>query len=113
MAWEDLLATADRAVATQLGRPIIYAPAVGDPVTVTGVYDDAYVTAPPGIADVATSSPAVFLVLADLPVDPLADDPRITVPANGIAPAAGTFEVLETKPDSAGAGVLLVLRRVA
>lgn len=112
MGWAEQLAATDRAVAGQLGRPVTYAPAVGAPVSVTGIYDAAYLAADPGSPGVSTSSPAVFLQLADLPTDPEDDEPTITIPASGVAPAAGSFEVIEVKKDSNGAGVLLRLQAV-
>ncbi len=82
------------------------APTAGAPVVVTGIYDAAYLSADPGAPGISTTTPAVFLELADLPSDPEEDDPVITV-------GAETFEVREVKKDSVGVGVLLLLSKVS
>ncbi len=105
MSWAALLATADRAVAARLGQDVTYAPAVGASVVVTGIYDAAYLAADPGEPGVSTTSPAVFLILSDLPTDPDDDEPTITV-------GDEVFEVVAVKKDSNGAGVLLQLTKV-
>lgn len=104
MDWGQLLATTDRAVVSGLGRAVTYAPAVGAPVVVTGIYDDAHLETTAGVAGVTTSTPAVWLILDDLPTDPEVDEPTVTV-------GADVFSVAEVHKDSNGAGVTLLLRR--
>ncbi len=104
-AFEDLLLTADRAVGDRLGRDVLYTPEVGAPVTVRGVFDAAYLTATPGEPGVATARPALFLDVVDLGVDPVRDNPTITI-------AGVNYEVREVQPDGAGVGVLLLLSRI-
>lgn len=106
MPWDSLLATADRAVASGLGRDVTYAPAVGSPVVVKGIYDAAHLETTGGFAGVTTSTPAVWLQLADLPTDPEADEPTITV-------GVKSFTVSEVHKDGNGAGVTLLLRRAS
>lgn len=101
-----MLLTADRAVSDRLGRDVIYTPEGGVPVTVRGVYDAAYFAATPGQPGVSTSTPALFLDLTDLAVDPVQDNPAIQI-------GGDTFEVREVQPDGAGVGVLLLLTRVS
>jgi len=101
MTWPTLLAAADRAVLQHLGGLVTYAPADGEPVEVTGIFDRAYVRADVGQAGVSGAGPAVFLRLSDLPADPENDDPTITV--EGVA-----YRVREAEPDGQG-GVRLLL----
>lgn len=102
MAFPALLAAADRAALQHLGGPVRYAPTVGDPVDVVGVFDAGYVLAEAGPAGVSSSAPGVFLLLADLPVDPELDpDPTVTV--DGVA-----YQVREVKKDGLGGVVLLM-----
>lgn len=105
MGFSDLLAGADSVVRAKLGDAVTYTPGTGAPVTVNGVFDSAYVLAESGRGGVATSGPAVFLSLADLPSDPTKDlAARVTV--NGV-----TYKPREPKPDGLG-GVLLLLHEV-
>ena len=101
MGFTDLLATADRAVRKHLGGSITYAPGVGSPVTVDGVFDAAYVIAESGETGVST----VFLTLDDLPSNP-DTDLSATVTVSGT-----TYSIRETKPDGQG-GVLILLHVV-
>ena len=105
MGFTDLLATADRAVRKHLGGSITYAPGVGSPVTVDGVFDAAYVIAESGETGVSTFGPAVFLTLDDLPSNP-DTDLSATVTVSGT-----TYSIRETKPDGQG-GVLILLHVV-
>lgn len=94
---------ADRAVLHHLGGTVRYAPSVGAPVDVRGIFDAAYVRADVGQAGVASSGPAVFFRLADLPADPAADKPTLTVDGT-------TYKVAKVEKDGQG-GVLLRLHR--
>lgn len=103
MAFSDLVAAADRAGQQLLGgEDVTYAPAVGAPVTVTGIFDEQYVFASGGGANagVETIGPAVSIRISDLgSVNPLTDDPTITI--RGI-----DYSVWERKPDGMGLVVL-------
>lgn len=99
MAFADLVAAADRAALAQLGGvAVIYQPAVGLPVTVTGIFDDPYTLTDEGEA-------AVFLRLEDLPIHPDNDDPVLTIEGR-------QFHVRLRQPDGLG-GIRLLLVAVA
>lgn len=103
MRFADLLSKADRVVQDRLGDAVRYAPRVGEPVDVQGVFDDVDVNAAVMGAAVMSSGPQVFLMLADLPTDPEGeDDPTITVKGTD-------YKVRDVKKDGQG-GVLLLLR---
>lgn len=106
MSFEDLVEQVDRVVQTALGGELVtYAPAVGLPVSVTGVFDAQYVLARGTAgAGVETQGPAVFLLLDDLPTDPEDDDPMLTIRGVG-------YRVVERRPDGMG-GIVLALRLV-
>ncbi len=103
-AFAARLARVDRSVQAKLGGvPVVYAPAIGHPVTVTGIFEASYVLVQGDpIAGVEAGVPAVFVLLQDLPTDPEQDDPLITV--GGIL-----YRVFERRPDGMG-GVTLALR---
>ncbi len=105
-AFASMVATTDRLVLSHLGgSPVIYTPADGDPVQVSGVFDQVYVLAKgTAQAGVGTIGPAVFLLLEDLPVDPEDDEPTITI--DGL-----TYRVTAREPDGMG-GIVLGLRLV-
>jgi hypothetical protein len=103
MGFTDLLASADRAALQHLGSTVRYAPKVGDPVEVRGIYDAAYLKATVGQAGVSGSVPAVFLMLSDLPEDPSSGNATITVDG-------ASFKVREVQKDGQG-GVVLQLTR--
>ena len=105
MGFAELLAMVDVPVRERLGGDVIYTPAVGDPVTVSGIFDAAYVRVDLGEPGVSSSGPAVFLTLDDLPSDPKADT-AATVTVGGVAYLPHTVE-----PDGIG-GVLLHLHEV-
>lgn len=107
MAFADLVADMDRVALRELGgEPITYAPAVGAPAPVTGIFDAQFVLASAGPSGVEVVTPAVFFRLADLPagVDPETDEPTITI--GGIAYAV-------TERRTAGMGsIVLALRAI-
>lgn len=104
MAWSDHLASADKATRKALGSSVTYAPAVGSPVTVTGIFDDRHAIGS-GPSLEAEGGSAVFLTLADLPADPATDTPTITV-------GSVAYKVRKVIKDGQG-GVLLVLDEVS
>jgi len=81
MAFADLVASADRAALASLGgEPVVYAPAVGSPVTITGIFESNFpLTTPYGFAGNERQGPTLFLLLADLPSNPDTDDATLTV----------------------------------
>lgn len=105
MSFEDLVAQVDRAAQSLLGGEIVtYAPSVGSPVQVTGMFDEQYVLAKGDAnAGVETLGPAVFFRLEDLPVDPEDDEPTLTIRGNA-------YSVHERRPDGMG-GIVLAVRR--
>ncbi len=112
MSFADLVEQVDRAAQAAFGDrdgdgepvPITYAPKVGAPVPVIGIFDLQYVLAKGSAeAGVETLGPAVFLRLSDLPVNPENDEPTVTV--RGV-----DYRVRERLPDGLG-GIVLALRR--
>lgn len=103
MGWPDHLERTDKAAREILGGDVLYAPLVGIPVTVFGIFEAKHShSGGPGEIDVAAGwGPAVFLTLADLPTDPEVDSPTITV-------AGVAYTVREARPDGQG-GVLILL----
>lgn len=105
--FKTLVEQVDRSVQANLGGvPVIYQPAIGAPVTVTGVFDSQFVLVEgtTGDAGVEALGPAVFLRLDDLPTDPEVDTPTLTI-------ASVIYRVVERRPDGFG-GIVLVLRTV-
>lgn len=107
MSFADLVAQIDRAAQRLLGGELVtYAPQVGAPVQVTGIFDANYVLVKGDAhAGVEATEPAVFFRFSDLPVDPENDEPTITI--RGLA-----YKVIERRPDDMG-GIVLVLRRTS
>lgn len=105
MSFSALVAAADRAAQAALGgETVTYAPEVGDPVEVTGIFDENYVLAKGSAeAGVEALGPAVFFRLEDLPVDPEDDEPTLTI-------RSVSYSVVERRPDGMG-GIVLALRR--
>ena len=106
MGFTDLMALADQVVNRVVGGPVTYTPGVGAAVEVEGVFDAAYRRLDLGQPGVSTTSPAVFLLLVDLPSDPRTDF-AATVTVNGVA-----YSVHEVQPDGIAGGVVLLLHRV-
>lgn len=90
MGFADLVARVDRSVQDRLGKePVTYTPAFGTPVTTTpsgaplmGIFDDPDLLATGNTVagtGVESVEPTVALILADLPTDPLVDDPLLTI----------------------------------
>lgn len=101
-SWPTLLGQTDRACLDILGGAVRYSPGVGSPVDVTGIFDATYQRADAGEGGVGGFTPAVFLLLADLPSDPEGDTAaKVTV---GTQP----YEIREVHKDGQG-GVVLFL----
>lgn len=85
---------------------VIYQPAVGPSVTIHGIFDALYVLAK-GDPEVGVEvvAPAVFLILADLPIDPEFDDPTLII--SGVV-----YGVTERRPAGLGS-IVLALRRLS
>jgi hypothetical protein len=99
MSFFDLVTATDRAVKGHLGGvPVLYAPAAGAVVEVTGIFHEDYQLVEEGENGVSSLGPAVFLELADLPVDPRQDTPALTI-------AGFDYTVHEVRP----AGMVSVL----
>lgn len=123
MGFAERVARVDRSVRKILGgEPVVYrigggggafSPAfsaafAGAPtaheVTVTGIFDAAYVLQADTGAGVCATAPAVFLQLADLPTDPQIDEPTLTI---------GGVDYRVDHAETAGMGsVVLILRKV-
>lgn len=108
MAFSDLVAAADDAVLDHLSDgTIVYTPEIGDPVTIRGIYDEAFITQDiNGGPGVETIRPAVFVRLADLPAGVDLDQDNPTIEAKG-----RKFEVRKRERDGVG-NVVLVLREI-
>lgn len=102
-----MVAQMDRDARANLGgEPLIYAPAVGNAVPVTGIFDESFVLDKGGaLAGVESVVPAVFLQLADLPVDPENDDPILTIRGRH-------YRVTERRPADFGS-IVLALRQLS
>lgn len=115
MSFADLVEQTDRAAQAALGGELVtYAPAIGSPVPVTGIFDAQYVLAKgTANAGVEAFGPAIFFRLSDLPTVPEDDEPTIAIgPAPGrLASLVGNYRVVERRPDGMG-GIVLVLRLV-
>lgn len=101
-----MLAQGDGTLNALLGVPVTYAPAIGAPVTVQGVFDANAVTVDAGSATVSSSGPQVFLRRSDLPEDPAnpsGSGPTITI--NGLA-----YIVRDVRADGLD-GVLILLHK--
>lgn len=99
MAFGDLILAADRSIQGRLGGvEVIYQPLLGQPVTVTGMFDESYI-----LTDQLDQ--ALFLRLEDLPVHPDDDDPLITIDGR-------QFKIRLRQPDGLG-GIRLVLMEAA
>lgn len=107
MSFDELVADADRAVQAALGgETITYAPLVGAPADVVGMFDENYVLVKGDAeAGVETIGPAVFVRLEDLPEDPRDADADPTLTIRGVA-----YRATERRPDGVG-GIVLALRR--
>jgi hypothetical protein len=105
-AFADLIAAVDVTVIEVLGgrEPVWYQPAIGDPVEVWGIFDAQYILVGEGErAGVETVGPAVFLRLAELPVDPEVDDPILGI---------GGLDYRVTERRTAGLGSTLLMLRL-
>lgn len=105
MGFADLVALGDRTVRGLLGSAFTYAPSVGDPVTVQGIFDASYVLVDVGDPGVSSVTPAAFVRRSELPSDPEADE-GATLTVEG-----KVYRIRELRPDSQG-GVLLLLNLV-
>lgn len=89
MGWDADMQLVDRALQATWPEPAIYAPAVGMPVPVTGIFDEAYVRVDGDESTIGTVGPAILLVLADLPTDPELDaGPVLTIRGRTYRPRA-------------------------
>lgn len=105
MTFPDLISGLDRAVKEHLGGiTITYKPKVGAAVQVTAMLDDPYLLVENGQHGVEQIAPAVWVKLADLPVNPDDDTPIVTAQGR-------TYRVKERQLDSTGESVKLTLQR--
>lgn len=106
MGFRALQGVADVNLRAVLGEDVIYTPGVGDPVTVDGIFDEAYVRVDVGQPGLSSTTPAVWLSLDDLPSDPTTDSDA-TVTINGT-----TFTIHDMQPDGM-TGIVLLLHRLS
>jgi hypothetical protein len=102
------VAAMDRTAQAVLGAvPVTYQTRTGVIVSIRGIFDASYHLATTGSSDdpgVEVVVPAVFLQLADLPADPLLDDPTLNI--------GGTvYRVFERRSADFGS-IVLALRQV-
>lgn len=102
MTWPGLVAQMDGAILSAMGIATSYKPITSPAITVTGIFDAAYVRVEVGEAGVSSAGPAIFYRLSDLPVDPEADD-DVTIDGT-------VYGVIEVKKDGQG-GVHLQLHK--
>jgi hypothetical protein len=107
-AFAALVAIMDTTAQQVLGAvPVTYQTRTGVTVLIRGIFDKSFLLSTTGSADdpgVEVVVPAVFLQLADLPADPLLDDPTLNI--------AGTvYRVFERRPADFGS-IVLALRQV-
>ena len=114
MGFPDLVAQADRAVQEHLGGvAVTYEDEFGEVVEVQGIFDETYTLADGGQAGVEQVTPAVFVLISDLPVPPdedaeevrtqIQDEPLVTIRGK-------KYRVRERQADGMG-GVRLLLHR--
>lgn len=106
--WAHLVAAMDVAAKEHLGAvPVTYQTRTGVIVSIRGIFDASFLLSTSGSADdpgVEVTVPAVFLQLADLPADPLIDDPTLNI--------GGTvYRVFERRSADFGS-IVLALRKV-
>lgn len=83
---------------------VIYHPSAGAPVPVHGIFDNVFrLTARDASAPIEGLDPKVFLRIADLPSDPMIDDPILTI--EGV-----DYRVDRRMPAGFGT-ILLILRK--
>jgi hypothetical protein len=98
--WDSLVLAPLQSV---FGEPVTFLPAIGQPIAVSGIFDEAYreVDLAGGMA-VTTESPVLGIRISDFPVLPLQGD-QVTVPSR-----AKTYIVREVQLDGHGAAKLLL-----
>jgi hypothetical protein len=108
MGFADLVARADAAVLGHLGSvPVTYAPEVGDPVVVSGVFDDNFeLQVEPNTAGVENYALSVWLSAAE--VAKLPEDPR-SGSANPTLTIGGQNYTIRERPYDSFGGVRLLL----
>lgn len=84
MDFNSLISVASDATLTHLGEDVTYTPTVGAAASVRGVFDASFQRADVATPGVASSGPAIFLRLSDLPSDPETDT-TATVTVSGTA----------------------------
>jgi hypothetical protein len=105
MGFAEFLAMGDAIVRSKLGGTVTYSPGSGSDVEVVGIFDAAYVRVDAADAGIASTGPAVFLTLEDLPSNPVVDL-NATVIVDGVE-----YTPHERRPDGLG-GVYLLLHKV-
>ena len=104
MDFPSLLAAADRAALGHLGGSIRYVSGTGTESDVVGIFDNAAENAVVQGQEVTSSGPRAFMLLADLPTDPveeLAGYPRLII-------GTATYLTRDIRKDGQGGVVLLL-----
>jgi hypothetical protein len=106
VGFSDLLAQVDAATTDHLGDDISYVPAVGDPVTISGIFDALYELVDPRDPGVSMYAPAVGVRLVDLPANPAESSSE----RQGARVVVGskTYTIREAQPDGKGWVVLIL-----
>jgi hypothetical protein len=109
MGWADLIGRVNRVCVASFKEPTkaLYSPSGDDfpAQEIDVIFDNGYLPGQVGEAGFVDLGPRVFVVLADLPTDPEADDPNITI-------GAVVYSVVKTERDGQG-GAILRLQKVA
>lgn len=106
MSFPDLVALADEAVLGHLGSVTVrYQSAGYDEVTVSGIFDERFVLADDARAGLETTTLALWVRLADLPVRPEDDEPILVIDDQ-------RYRIRERQTDgTVGGSVLILLHR--
>lgn len=104
MSFREHVAAAARESLRVFGEAVTYTPTSEPAVAVTGIFSEQYLLATSNvIAAVEVTSPAVFLLLEDLPEDPRDEDIEPTLTIRGV-----DYRVTARPTDGMG-GITLVL----
>ena len=91
MSWRSLADGVIDAAKSTFGQEVIYTPSDGDPVTITGIFNDIFEVVEQGTAQIMSSKPSLGIKKSDLEVEPRMDD--------NVQIGAKTYKVSEIQRD--------------